>query len=201
MNKTIYNVVKTVVNNYEKFDTVIEIGSRLYGNQKKYDLRKIVYCGTYIGVDTLKGEGVTSVCSAVYFFENIRKPELCDLVICSSALEHDLQANKTLKYVCRAKKFIVTIPFSWPIHDYPSDYWRVTPYALEKLIRSFGIAGASVFGIGPKLEPHTVVAATGVDDDTIKKIKHIGFFEDGLIKGIVRSLMPRILWQIYKKLL
>jgi len=62
-------------------------------------------------------------------------------VICMSVLEH---VNNPFKMCENISKLLnqnglvfISVPFSWRIHGYPSDYWRFTPQGIKTLFPDF----------------------------------------------------------------
>jgi SAM-dependent methyltransferase len=89
-----------------------------------------------IGIDIRKGPGVDRVAS-VYalpfsdgYFAN---------VLCMSVLEHLEDPARAIREMHRVLKpggrIFVSVPFLFPIHDAPGDYWRFTKYGLQYLFR------------------------------------------------------------------
>ena len=177
MNKCTFDFIKDIafLNNYS--GTIVEFGSRCF---QKYNPRDIINHKKYIGYDLDRGNGVD-----VTNINNI--PDCCaDAIICSSMLEHDKEPEQTLNDISRimkpACKILFTIPFNWPIHNYPNDYRRLTPDGLKLLLCKF--KNVNCYGLGEKNNPHTVVGA--VNHHTIPDIKKY-YYEDGFIKGIIKN--------------
>jgi hypothetical protein len=65
--------------------------------------------------------------------------ETFDIVICSETLEHVFDIFGAMDALRALTKglLVVSVPFNYPIHPAPSDYWRVTPFALDKLMDGF----------------------------------------------------------------
>lgn len=45
-------------------------------------------------------------------------------------------------------RLFFTVPFLWPIHDAPNDYYRYTPFALEKLLQKAGFSQHRIEALG-----------------------------------------------------
>lgn len=64
-----------------------------------------------------------------------------DIVLCLSVLEHVFDYARALANIYCALKpggmIAVCVPFSYPLHDEPKDYWRFTEHALHKLLADF----------------------------------------------------------------
>lgn len=110
------------------------VGSKVYG--EKEDRRQLY--PDAIGVDLLEGYGVDLV-------HNMESPLPLSIgqfshVDCCSVLEHVrhpwLMAASIEAAMCDGATLLVSVPFAWRRHAYPSDYWRMTPEALEVLFPS-----------------------------------------------------------------
>lgn len=116
---------------YEKPGRTLVVGSRIY--ESSPDRRS--YYADPLGVDMLDGPGVdfrhdlehplpahlgkfehVDLCSVL---EHVRRPWLL-----AANIEACMTAGATI---------LVSVPFVWRIHAYPSDYWRMTPEALDVL--------------------------------------------------------------------
>tara|TARA_Y100001954_G_C15823349_1_gene611069 strand:+ start:959 stop:1642 length:684 start_codon:yes stop_codon:yes gene_type:complete len=64
-----------------------------------------------------------------------------DLVICSNTLEHTFDIHdgiKRLFQMCKPGGIVyISMPFLHGLHLDPYDYWRVTPYCMEKLVSKY----------------------------------------------------------------
>ncbi|QXE91558.1 class I SAM-dependent methyltransferase [Geomonas subterranea] len=66
-----------------------------------------------------------------------------DLVLCTSVLEHCLEPARVLAEIRRVLRvdgrLILSVPFVFPIHDAPHDYWRFTEFGVKRLLTEFEI--------------------------------------------------------------
>lgn len=115
----------------------------------------------YMGLDARAGPGV----DVVMDLERPAREDLsADLVLCLETLEHVRRpwlAIETLARSCRLRRghLILSVPFMFRIHEYPSDYWRYTPECLRCLLEDAGAADALVLQDAREGNtPHTVVA-------------------------------------------
>lgn len=64
-----------------------------------------------------------------------------DLVICASVMEHIFNIHKGFRKVfdlCAKGGYVYfSTPFLYKLHLKPEDYWRLTPYAYEKIIPQY----------------------------------------------------------------
>lgn len=77
-----------------------------------------------------------------------------DAVIMLSVLEHVYEYQKAIAEVTRVLKpggtLILGVPFFYPLHDLPNDYWRFSPNTLERLLeKDFKISKTNLGGFGP----------------------------------------------------
>lgn len=107
------------------------VGSKVYCG--KEDRRKIYQ--NAIGLDLEAGEGV----DIIHDLENPLREFKGSFnhIDCVSVLEHVKRPWKMAKNIqammAEGATILVSVPFSWRIHAYPSDYWRITAEALPVL--------------------------------------------------------------------
>lgn len=121
------------------------------------DLRPFFPTRPYIGCDMRAGPGVDRV-------EDLGNLSLADetarTILCVETLEHVFEVRRAvdemLRVLAPGGTMIVTTPFDFRLHDYPSDYWRLTPACLARLLAPLD---ALVVGWqGLESDPHTVFA-------------------------------------------
>jgi len=117
----------------------LEIGSRDYGTTQ--DLRSMFAGrGEYIGVDMYEGKGVDKVLDLTDDFEVIDEKlqgMRFGTIFCLSVFEHCerpfVMADNLTSLLNANGKIIVSAPFAWRFHGYPSDYWRFTHEGIKRL--------------------------------------------------------------------
>lgn len=121
---------------------LLEIGSKDYGNTQ--DLRPLFPHYEYIRVDQTEGDTVDIVLDLINDFDTISTQlsgRTFNTIICFSVLEHCSNPFKMSANISRLlnKKglIFISVPFSWRIHGYPSDYWRFTPEGIKILFPDF----------------------------------------------------------------
>jgi len=167
---------------------VLEVGS--YG---KPDYGK--YFPNRKGIDIRPGPGVDIVAS-VYelpFVDNS-----FDTVLCISVLEHLTEPSRAVVEMQRVLKpggtIIISVPFLFPIHESPNDYWRFTKYGLQHL-----------FVNGWKIEK--LIAETNEQEAFAVLLQRFGYQTrlsfNSIFKVIIFSmarfitLIPRVTKQMY----
>lgn len=96
------------------------------------------YAREYVGIDLKPGPAVDVVAPA----EALPFPDgHADVVFSISVLEHVRGQREAVSEIRRVLKpggvAIVGVPFIWPIHGSPHDYWRWTPHGLEQVFAAF----------------------------------------------------------------
>ncbi len=73
-----------------------------------------------------------------------------DVILCLNVLEHVYEAGLAVANLHRALApggtLHVAVPFMFPLHDEPHDYWRFTEHALRRLFSDFGDVQVDVKG-------------------------------------------------------
>lgn len=112
------------------------VGSRVYPDTGKVDRRPRFKDA--LGVDMSAGEGVDWVLDL-----EEPLPEHFGTfahVECMSVLEHSrrpwLLCSNLERAMRQGATIFVLVPWVWRVHGYPSDYWRMTPAAIESLFPS-----------------------------------------------------------------
>lgn len=141
---------------------VYEFGSyQVEGQADVADLRPLFAGQRYIGCDMRAGPGVDRVEDLA---ELTLPDESAQTIICVDTLEHVFEARRAvaemLRVLAPGGTILLAAPLDFRIHDYPSDYWRLTPSCLERLLSPVeatlvGWQGCdafphAVFGIGCK---------------------------------------------------
>lgn len=177
MRESIKQFVKIVAESLPVSEPIFEFGSLQVPDQVGFaDLRPIFPNKEYVGCDIREGPGVDRILD----LHNIRFPsKSCGTVLILDTLEHVEFCRKAIKEVYRILKpnglLVISSVMKWPIHDYPSDYWRFTPEGFKSLLRVF--PQYFVDYAGDKDFPHTVVGL-GYRGPTISLDQFIPAFED-----------------------
>ena len=165
MDKFSYALVKCAATAFGARGPVWEVGSyRVEGQEEYGDLRGIFPGYEYVGCDMREGPLVDKV-------EDVTALSAPDgavgALICLNTLEHVYEIQKGFAEIARVVAddgmAVISLPFHFKVHDYPGDYWRITPEALERATQGFpwriiGSRGwettpTAVFCVGFKREP------------------------------------------------
>jgi SAM-dependent methyltransferase len=158
MNHLLYGVVRAISETFTCAGPVLEIGSfQVPGQEHIGDLRPLFPGREYIGVDFRPGPGVDCVGSV----ENLPQADAsAGTVIACNTFEHVRCFWRGFEEIHRVLRpdgmLLISCPFFFRIHNYPEDYWRFTPAALDVLLDQYP---SKILGWhGPKQRPAHVWA-------------------------------------------
>jgi SAM-dependent methyltransferase len=149
--------VEIAVRTFELRGPVYEFGSyQVAGQEHLSDLRGLFPGQKYIGCDARPGPGVDRVEDAT----RISLPDGCaQTVVCVDTLEHVFDVPRAVHEMIRLLRpggaLLISAPMDFRIHEYPSDYWRLTPACVARLLHP--LAACVVGSQGVETHPHTVL--------------------------------------------
>jgi SAM-dependent methyltransferase len=157
MRQIVKDFVAIVARSLPIDEPVYEFGALQVPGQEGFaDLRPLFPGRQYVGCDMREGTGVDRILDLHHV--DLRGPSV-GTVLCMETLEHVEYPHAALREIHRILKpdgiAVISSAMDFPIHDYPSDYWRFTPEGFRSLLRPF--AGAFVGYAGDPRCPHTVV--------------------------------------------
>jgi len=132
-------LVWAVAETFDLPEPILEIGSYVVEGQEEVgNLRPLFPGREYVGLDTRPGPGVDLVADV----ENLpHHDQSVGTVLAVSTFEHVPRFWKGFEEVHRVLRpggaFLIASPFHFHIHDYPSDYWRFSPEALDLLLEDY----------------------------------------------------------------
>jgi SAM-dependent methyltransferase len=158
MNRFLHGVARAVAENFSLPEPILEVGAHWVAGQEDIaDLRPFFPGKQYIGLDLQPGPGVDLVGDV----ENLpQKTGSVGTVLAMNTLEHVQRFWRALDEIHRVLRpdgaLLISCPFYFHIHSYPSDYWRFSPQALEFLLEKYPqrIIGSH----GPRKRPANVWA-------------------------------------------
>jgi SAM-dependent methyltransferase len=158
MNRFLNGVARALAETFDLPGPILEIGSyQVAGQEAIADLRALFPGKDYVGVDVQAGPGVDCVADA----EALPHADgSVGTVIAMNTFEHVPRFWRAFEEVYRVLRpdgaLLVSCPFAFHIHDFPSDYWRFTPEALELLLQDYP---SKLLGWhGPRRRPASVWA-------------------------------------------
>lgn len=139
MNRFLHGVARAIAETFDLPGPILEIGSFLVPGQEAIaNLRALFPDKAYVGIDRRPGPGVDHVA-------DVEALPLADAsvgtVIAMNTFEHVPRFWRGFEEVYRVLRpdgaLLVSCPFYFHIHSYPSDYWRFTPEALDLLLQEY----------------------------------------------------------------
>ncbi len=139
MNHFLHGVVRAIAETFELPEPILEIGARqVHGQEDIADVRTLLPGKEFMGLDMQAGAGVDYV-------GNVESLPHLDAsvgtVLALNTFEHVRHFWRGFDEIRRVLRpdgvVIVTCPFFFRIHEYPADYWRFTPAALEMLLEDY----------------------------------------------------------------
>jgi len=182
--------------------SVLEVGSKDYGNTP--DFRSLFPGFEYIGIDMEEGKGVDLIVDLTDDFELVNNKlagKRFKTIICFSVLEHCKNPFKMSQNITNLLDengiLFISVPFSWRIHSYPSDYWRFTPDGIKVLFpkidfESFdnNLSTCKTGEVGPI---NNYMFRAELDISKGIKLKRINYIESKIIKFCRRlKILPSI---------
>lgn len=136
---------------------IYEFGAYLVaGQEQQANLRPLFPGKTYVGCDMRPGPGVDRVEDLGHLtLDN----EAVATIVCVDTLEHVFEVRKAVAEMIRVLRpgglLLLSVPLDFRIHDYPDDYWRLTPSCVARLMAP--LAATVVGSQGVEGYPHTVL--------------------------------------------
>jgi SAM-dependent methyltransferase len=164
MNRFLNGVARAITETFDLPGPILEIGSlQVAGQEQIADLRPLFADKRYLGVDMEPGRGVDLVADV----EALPNPDASvGTVIAMNTLEHVPRFWRGLDEIYRVLRpdgaLLITCPFYFHIHSFPSDYWRFSPEALEILLERY--AHHIIGWHGPAKRPASVWAVAFRED-------------------------------------
>lgn len=124
-------------------DDVLEVGGRIHDPAAWYLSNRYLATGHWTVVDMQAGDNVdlvADVCNAAHVYALGAKPFTG--IVCSEVLEHVARPWIAAKHMFELLQpggwIIITVPFGFHIHAYPSDYYRYTAEGLRVILTDAG---------------------------------------------------------------
>jgi SAM-dependent methyltransferase len=139
MNHFLHGVARATSEAFELPGPILEIGSyQVAGQEDLADLRRLFPDKPYLGVDLRPGPGVDCLANV----EALPQADASvGTVVAMNCFEHVARFwrgfDEIHRVLCADGVLLVSAPFYFHIHEYPNDYWRFSPAALEVLLEPY----------------------------------------------------------------
>ena len=150
---------------FEPNSPVLQLGSYLHLGFGSYTDVRPFFPDEFVGLDIRQGPGVDVVADAQ---ELPMDDATYRTVLALDVLEHLPRPERAISEARRVLAddglFVVSVPFDYRLHAFPSDYRRYTPSGLYVDLEPF--SQRAVLSVGPLVRPAYVfaIAAAGRDD-------------------------------------
>lgn len=184
----------------------LEIGSKNYGSTQ--DFRPLLggAGGQYVGVDMEDGPGVDKVLDLTDDFDVIDEAlggMRFGTIVCLSVLEHCAQpfqmAENMTRLLSPGGRVVISAPFAWKFHGYPSDYWRFTHEGIKKLFPRLSFdMDSSTASSSRRGEMEPLDEMIGRAPLTFRSHYQRGRLGRGIAAGLLRQLgkLPLFSWVV-----
>ncbi len=161
MRTIVYDLLERLANTKNLPQPLVEFGAARVANQAHLPAVRSMFPGlAFSGTDMSPGLGVDQL-------HDLHRLGLRDrsvgTAILIDTIEHVENPRLALAELRRCLKddgvLLLTSHFFFPIHQFPSDYWRFTAQGISALLSDFGRSHSGEVGL--RLFPHTVVGLAG----------------------------------------
>ena len=210
MRESIKRFVRIIAETLPISEPIYEVGSLQVRGQGGFaDLRPLFSGKKYVGCDMREGPGVDRILN----LHHLDLPsDSVGTVLIIDTLEHVEFPRKAIKEAHRIIRpdgiLVITSVMNFPIHNYPSDYWRFTPEAFKSLLKVF--TSQFVSFTGERDYPYTVVGigfkspvSEGCLDEFLRRFEEWKRQGEILPKSrhtLVKLFAPPILLNLYRKI-
>jgi SAM-dependent methyltransferase len=119
--------------------------------------------------------------------------ESFDTILCTSVLEHVENAEQAMQEIARLLRpgghALITVPFLYPTHEAPYDFWRCTHIGLAGLVRRHGLEVVDVGAQGGPIllvSHYAIRAVAGAIETAGRVLGKLGWLVDN---PLVRALL------------
>jgi SAM-dependent methyltransferase len=139
MNTFLHGVVRSITETFSLPGPVLEIGAyQVKGQEEIINLRGLFAGREYVGLDMRAGPGVDMVADVESLPLEDASIGTAVAISTFEHVPHFWRGFEQLRRVLRPDGvLIVACPFYFHIHNYPGDYWRFTPQALDLLLTDY----------------------------------------------------------------
>jgi SAM-dependent methyltransferase len=140
--------------------------------------------GKYTGIDVDISGRPINIKKPDYFYNGTHIPfknEEFDIVLCTQVLEHVPDSLLLLKEMARVVKcgdggVIISVPFVYPEHEQPFDYFRFTRFGITELLEKAGMKVEMIKSDSSAIETLAVLANVYILNNLVPHIRGMGLF-------------------------
>ena len=158
MRRAIKTAIELFSETFSPVGPVVEIGSYyMPGYENLSDLRPCFQGRDYIGCDIREGKGVDRIEDAQNLsFDDSSVGTMLMFEILEHLPEPEQAVSEAFRVLRDDGLLAISVPFTYRLHGFPSDYWRFTASGVYQMLSDF--PQKVVFAVGPKLKPAFIFA-------------------------------------------
>ncbi len=207
MRTIVYDLLERMAELNDLPEPVVEFGAARVAGQAHLPAVRSVFPGrVFTGIDMSPGLGVDQLHDMHHL--GLRDGSVGTALLLDT-IEHVENPRAALSELRRclapAGVLLLTTHFFFPIHKFPSDYWRFTAEGISAVLDEFGHSHSGEAGL--RLFPHTVVGLAGGPDIELETWRRLSRVVDEWLregatswKERAMSVLPPILAQrVYER--
>ncbi len=159
--------------------------------------------GSYVGVDVKSSGRPNDMKQPDYYYDGIILPfsdNAFDMVMSTQVLEHVPNPSKVLNEMARVCKkngsVVISLPFVYPEHEEPFDFFRFTSFGIKQLAKEAGLEITSMQKDSTAIETMAILLNVYIMHNLLPNIK--GF---GRVYGAVICLPIQLMAMLLSKVL
>lgn len=188
MMRAVNTAIRLMAESFEPSGPIVEAGSfYLEGNERLSNLRPYFPDREYVGCDVRPGLGVDRL-------ENAESLSFADRSV-GAFISCDMLAHtpRPASVVGEARRIlrddgiaVFTVPFTYRLGAFPTDYWRFSASGLWVLLSDAGFEANTIFSLGPLAKPRVIigVAAPVASDEHRRRERQ---FQQGVSEAYGRN--------------
>jgi SAM-dependent methyltransferase len=137
--------------------------------------------GRYVGVDVESSGRPLNMKQPDYFYDGSTLPfpdNFFDVVMSTQVLEHVPNPSEVLNEMARVCKLggsvVISIPFVYPEHEEPFDYFRFTRFGIEELLNKAGLKIESIKRDSSALETISILINVYIMHNLMPNFRGVG---------------------------
>jgi SAM-dependent methyltransferase len=196
--RAIRKSIQLFAETFEPAEPIVELGSYyMPGYESLSDLRPYFPGRQYIGCDIRRGNGVDRIEDAHHLsFADASVGTLLEFELLEHLPDPRLAVSEAYRVLDEHGLLAISVPFTYRLHGFPSDYWRFTASGVYQLLSDF--PDKLVCAIGPRLKPAFIfaVASKSASPEFTKRKalfeqRSVEVFRESRLRGFVSVTKER----------
>ena len=198
MRRAIRKSIQLFTETFEPAGPVVELGAYYTPEyQGLSNLRPFFPGREYIGCDIRRGNGVDRIEDAHHLsFDDRSVGTLLAFEILEHLRDPQLAVSEAHRVLDDNGLLAISVPFTYRLHGFPSDYWRFTASGVYELLSDF--PDKVVCAVGPRLKPAFIFAVASktvspefTEQKAIFERRSVDEFRRSRLRGFVSVMKER----------